>query len=91
MRKTWIRWTPGILLVVGLFVAGCTETKEGDSRSRAPGENVTQAPGEQALPRIPGQSGSPEEARSPEPMQPDMGREQKPEQQQKQTPIPERG
>jgi len=91
MRKYWMRCTPGILLVVGLFVAGCTDKKEGDSTSRAPGESVTQAPGEQAQPMIPGQSGSPEEARSPEPMQPDTGREQKPEQKQKQTLMPERG
>ena len=83
MRKYWMRWTPGILLVVGLFVAGCTDKKEADSTSRAPGESVTQAPGEQAPPMLPGQSGSPEEARSPEPMQPDTGREQTPEQKQK--------
>jgi len=83
MRKYWMRWTPGILLVVGLFVAGCTDKKEADSTSRAPGESVTQAPGEQAPPMLPGQSGSPEEARSPEPMVPDPGREQKPEQKQK--------
>jgi len=91
MRKNWLRWTPGILLVVGLFVAGCTEKKEGDSTSRAPGESVTQGPREQASPLIPGQSGSPEEARSPEPMLPDTGKEQKPEQKPNQTPMPERG
>ena len=91
MKKNWLRWTPGILLVVGLFVAGCTENKEGDSRSRAPGENVTRAPGQSSSPRIPGESNSPGEARSPEPMQPDTAREQKPEQKQKQTPMPERG
>jgi hypothetical protein len=91
MRKNWLRWTPGILLVVGLFVAGCTDQKEGDSTSRAPGEGVTQGPREQAPPMTPGQSGSPEEAKSPEPMQPDTGLEQKPEQKQKQTPMPERG
>jgi len=90
MRKKSLRWTPGILLVIGLFVAGCTEKKEGASTSRAPEENVTQAPGERASP-MPGQSRSPEEARSPEPIQPDLGLEQKPEQKQKQTPIPERG
>lgn len=86
MRKNWLRWTPGILLVIGLFVAGCTEKKEGASTSRVPGENVTQAPSERASP-MPGQSRSPEEARSPEPMQPDTSLEQK----QKQTPMPERG
>jgi len=91
MRKNWMRWTPGILLVVGLFVAGCTEKKEGDSTSRAPGESVTQGPREQTPPMIPGQSAPQEGARSLEPMPPDTAREPTPEQKQKQTPMPERG
>ena len=90
MKKNWMRWTPGILLLLGLFVAGCTD-QEGDRTSRSPGENVTRAPGQPSSPMIPGASRSPEEAKSPEPMQPDTAREQKPEQQQKQTPMPERG
>ena len=45
MRKNWMRWTPGILLVVSLFVAGCTDQKEGDSTISGAGRKCDTGPG----------------------------------------------
>jgi len=81
MRKVWIHWAPGILLVVSLFVVGCTDKEEG--MSREPGGSVTQAPPDQATPIKPGPSAPQEGATSPEPTQPGAAGEQKLEQRQK--------
>jgi hypothetical protein len=78
MRRKWMGWTLGLLLVVGFFVAGCMETKNEESTTRGAGESMTQAPRQDGTASV-------------EPIQPDTAGEQSPEQKDSQPQLPGRG